>query len=162
MRRFIVSSANEIISDIKKAREKFNREISVITITSMRFVDFSEVFDEITNLIGLMFDDVEKDDDVNGLYAITDLQANDIVRFVKRTSNNAIIFVQCDGGVSRSAGVCAALRILEGWTDSGIFASRKYCPNWKCYTSVLRAGGVNRFDDSKLELNMKIFSRRLL
>lgn len=74
MRRFIVSSANEIISDIKKAREKFNREISVITITSMRFVDFSEVLDEITNLIGLMFDDVEKDDDVNGLYAITDLK----------------------------------------------------------------------------------------
>ena len=65
MRRFIVSSANEIISDIRKARKKFNGEISVITITSMRFVDFSEVLDEITNLIGLMFDDVEKDDDIN-------------------------------------------------------------------------------------------------
>ena len=71
---------------------------------------------------------------------ITKEQAKQIATFVKKHYGNVEqIIVHCEAGISRSAGVAAA--ILKYFTndDSQIFDSYKYRPNTLCYRNVLEA-----------------------
>ena len=47
------------------------------------------------------------------------------------------LIVHCDAGISRSAGVAAAVTEAEGGDPAGIFDSPYYEPNHHCYRLVL-------------------------
>ena len=87
---------------------------------------FYDIDETITTLDGLIFD------------AISDDQAKNIAHFaIDNYRMSGLFIVQCEAGISRSAGVAGA--ILKYFTDddSMIFNSRRYCPNRVCYRKVL-------------------------
>lgn len=49
------------------------------------------------------------------------------------------IIVHCDAGISRSAGVAAAIMLWKTGDDSPIFDSGRYYPNMWCYRKTLEA-----------------------
>ncbi len=66
--------------------------------------------------------------------------ADEIARFVlKWYAHVESIVVHCTEGVSRSAGVCAALMRALGADDGEIFSDRRYRPNERCYRLTLAA-----------------------
>ena len=66
--------------------------------------------------------------------------AKKIATFVMANKHNGKYFiVQCDAGVSCSAGVAAALMKYFNGDDSPIFDNPQYCPNMRCYRMVLEA-----------------------
>ena len=69
---------------------------------------------------------------------MNDEDAKKVVDFVEKNKENKII-VHCDGGISRSSAVVAA--ILKAYTgdDSRIFDSPRYSPNMWVYRKVLEA-----------------------
>lgn len=88
----------------------------------------------------LQFDDT--DCDVPGCIPISQKQAESIAAFVRRVQADESIHklvVHCEAGVSRSAGVAAA--VMKWWTgdDSTIFDNGWYKPNMLCYRMVLNA-----------------------
>ena len=48
-----------------------------------------------------------------------------------------MMIIQCDAGVSRSAGVAGALMKYYNGDDSEIFENPKYRPNMRCYRTML-------------------------
>jgi len=81
------------------------------------------------------FDDIEDGDN-----AITHGQANAIADFVKRWIDRVdTVVVHCDAGVSRSAGVGAAIMKWANNDDSLIFDNGKFCPNMRCFRFMLNA-----------------------
>ena len=84
----------------------------------------------IVGILVLWFDDVE------GVGGMTGDDAKKVHWFVERHRHLPII-VQCDAGVSRSAGVAGALMKHYNGDDSEIFDNPKYRPNMRCYRMVL-------------------------
>ena len=82
------------------------------------------------------FDDVERGAD----NCITEADALKIVSFVSETAKSQDrLIVHCEAGVSRSAGVAAAiLKALTG-DDKEVFNNPRYVPNMTCYRAVLNA-----------------------
>lgn len=88
----------------------------------------------ILRVLYLKFDDVEKGEP----NCITSEDAKKIAKFVNSLNKNTEqIIVHCGAGVSRSAGVCAAIMKYLTGDDSEIFDNPKYCPNMTCYRTVL-------------------------
>ena len=82
------------------------------------------------------FDDVEENDGEG--YCITDEDARFIVYFVKRVQDEVdLLIVHCEAGVSRSAGVAAAIMKSLYNDDTSIFENPKFRPNMTCYRKVL-------------------------
>lgn len=94
------------------------------------------------------FNDVDQ-----GSTAMKKQDAKKILRFVnEHIFNVAEIIVHCGAGVSRSAGVCAALMKILTLYDNQIFDSPKYKPNMHCYRMVLNAYfGMSFFGSTKSE-----------
>lgn len=87
-------------------------------------------------VLPIFFDDVENGEK----FAITTKDATQIAKFVKSNKDMVDkIIVHCDAGVSRSAGVCAAIMKYINGNDMPIFNSARFCPNMLCYTKVLTA-----------------------
>jgi len=106
------------ISDIGDQPNQFNRSPECLAV------------------LKLQFNDTEKPDPT----AITPTDAEKIIAFVNQYIDQTDeIIVHCEGGVSRSAGVCAALMYIITGDDQYIFDNPKFCPNMTCYTSVLTA-----------------------
>lgn len=86
----------------------------------------------------LRFNDVE-----SGEYGcITPEDGIKIKNFVNemlRFGNIDEIVVHCTAGVSRSAGVCAAIMKAITGDDMQIFRNGNFCPNMTCYKTVLEA-----------------------
>lgn len=61
-----------------------------------------------------------------------------VAQFLRRHSNMDVI-VHCDAGLSRSAGVAAAIMKHFNDDDSPVFDSGKYYPNTWCYRLTLEA-----------------------
>ena len=61
-----------------------------------------------------------------------------IVQLLKRNPG-ADILVHCDAGISRSAGIAAALLKYFTGSDDQIFRDSYYCPNTWCYRKTLGA-----------------------
>jgi len=79
------------------------------------------------------------DDRVNGKNIITDKQADQVVNFVNENLNDGIrsCIIHCTAGISRSAGVGAAIsKVINGF-DELFF--KYYIPNSVCYNKVLEA-----------------------
>ena len=116
------------------------RVIISISSTAYRFPYFNKSNPAVKAILYLSFDDVLDNEEFYGCSAISNEDAFKIVNFV----NNSIgtldidaIEVHCDAGVSRSAGVGAAiLKYLKG-DDSEIFDNPYFCPNDTCYKKVL-------------------------
>lgn len=64
--------------------------------------------------------------------------ANRIAAFLQLHQNRDVI-VHCDAGLSRSAGVAAAIMKHFNGDDSPVFDSGKYYPNMWCYRLTLEA-----------------------
>jgi protein-tyrosine phosphatase len=119
--------------------EAHNKRIAVISISdtdkeSPEFSDDSK--NGIFQRLRLHFDDVEIDDE----NCITDEQASEISDFVFKVRDEADkIVVHCEAGISRSAGVAAAIMKYLNGDDWGVFDNPRYCPNNTCYRKVLNA-----------------------
>ena len=82
----------------------------------------------------LSFDDVEGDK----ANCMTRADAEKIIKFVNEYVGKVDeIIVHCFAGISRSAGVCAALMLILTGNDMEIFNNPRFCPNMHCYRTVL-------------------------
>ena len=86
--------------------------------------------------LNLQFDDVLESEP----NCMTEEDANKIVEFVK--SANLPITVQCEGGVSRSAGVAAAIEEFYNNAISDLWKDGTHAPNEWCYKLVLNSFGI--------------------
>jgi predicted protein tyrosine phosphatase len=119
----------------RKIIEQNRYDANIISITSqpicadiknrgptlyLHFEDFD------TELPGWSIQPIQKED------------AKKIATFVIANEHNGKNFIiQCDAGVSRSAGVAAALMEYFNGDASPIFDNLQYCPNMRCYRMVL-------------------------
>lgn len=67
------------------------------------------------------------------LYPMTIEQSNEIARFVKENADVQEVYVHCEAGISRSAGLARA--IAEYYAIP--FSLQGYCPNLHCYRTLL-------------------------
>lgn len=96
----------------------------------------------IKDVLCLTFDDVETGDT-----AITEHHAEQIANFVRRWINKVdTVIVHCDAGVSRSAGIGAAIMKWANGDDSAIFNNGRFIPNMRCFRMMLNAFNVNTSD----------------
>lgn len=107
----------------------------IVSITDVQS-DFNH-FKRQANLIGVCdvkFDDVERGEE----NCITKQDAQKILAFVNRYKDVVEhIIVHCEAGVSRSAGVCAALMHILTGNDMAIFDNPRFTPNMTCYRMVM-------------------------
>lgn len=65
--------------------------------------------------------------------------AKEVYDFCKKYENDVeYILVQCDAGVSRSAGMAAALSKYYNGDDTPFFRSLGYIPNMEIYSTILK------------------------
>ena len=89
----------------------------------------------IKDVLRLSFDDVDR-----GKNSIDVKSAANIAQFVETWKDKIdLIIVHCEAGISRSAGVGAAIMKYLHGDDSLIFNSPRYAPNMLCYRRVLNA-----------------------
>lgn len=101
--------------------------------------------DALLAVLPMEFGDVLPDEPT----AMTEEQGQEIVDFVRRIRGLGAehLVVHCDGGVSRSAGVAAAIGLMIGTGDWFVFDDPWYCPNMGCYRKVLNAAMMDVDDD---------------
>lgn len=78
-------------------------------------------------------------DDLANEQGISIEQAKQIADFVKRHKDIHTMVVHCDAGISRSAGIAAAIAAWAFGNDSQIFDDPQYIPNMRCYRFMVRA-----------------------
>ena len=61
------------------------------------------------------------------------------------------IIVHCEAGVSRSSGVCAAIKKALTGNDTDIFGSLRYYPNMTCYNLVLKEFAERGYINGRFE-----------
>jgi len=125
-------------SQAKKFSYKENIEpCAIISITDAISIPVS--FNPNKNIVGILrltFDDT----DVASPYSITKRDAVNIIEFVEKYKDITDNFiVHCEAGISRSAGVAAALSKIYNGSDCDIFDNPMYKPNMLVYNIVLGA-----------------------
>ena len=108
-------------------------KIAVISIQSPKHSEEIDINENVIDILYLFFYDVDKDYPERDIFAMTEEDAERVANFTKRNITRCnTLFVSCDAGISRSAGVAAA--ILKWWdgNDSPIFKG-PYVPNMRCY-----------------------------
>ena len=131
----------------------------IVSITDVGSIPntFNYTNPHIKGVCALQFDDV----DFGEPYCITREDAEKILEFVsQRIDKVDLVIVHCEAGVSRSAGVCAALMKIFTGDDWEIFNKPRYCPNMSCYRSVLEAafGSYDEKDaNEKLRYNIAVW-----
>lgn len=134
------------------------KSYAVISINSTgESLLFSEIADRVGisdrpdfRWLSLRFDDITEDTynemmeecpeyvSSHKLKLMNKIDARKIVDFVNDFWGKTDRFiVHCDAGVSRSAGVMAAILKYKTGDDSEVFNSKMYCPNMWCYRLVL-------------------------
>lgn len=99
----------------------------------------------------LVFNDVGGSDP----NCMTREDADKIISFVNQHVNSVDeIIVHCGAGVSRSAGVCAALMMIINGNDSDIFNNSRFCPNMHCYRLVLESY-FGHYDKEPIEKKLR-------
>lgn len=143
----------------RKEAKKFSYEshdfkTAIISITDTDKADVIFEKNEINGIRAVLrvkFDDVERD--YKNEHCITKEDAENIVKFVNKNKNKVDEFiVHCEAGVSRSAGVGAAIMKALNGDDWDIFKNPLKCPNMKCYRTVLNAFiDAGYFDEDPME-----------
>ena len=112
---------------------------------------------QIIDILHLQFYDCEFGD----IGHITKEDGKKIIEFVNKYVNDIEqIVVHCESGISRSAGVCAALMKILNNDDYYIFNNPKFCPNMTCYRTVLETyfGSYNEIESNeKIAHNINIW-----
>lgn len=129
----------DVLSRSKAKALSYSSIQEPIVIISITDIDSAPVYfaknEKIKAILRLSFNDVDKD----GFGAMLSNDANSIVRFCLNWLPQTNLIVHCEAGISRSAGVCAAiLKWYEG-SDMQIFGNTYYRPNMHCYREVLNA-----------------------
>ena len=131
----------------KKASYKVDKPTIIISITDPD--KELNVFAKNPNIIGvcrLQFDDTDPDIKLKYETLMTPQDASKIKDFVDRHTDKAEqIIVHCEAGISRSAGVMAAIMRYFGYDNNCIFKSHRFSPNMYCYELTAKAFGV--YDD---------------
>lgn len=128
-----------VLSKSKAKALSYQKLLNPTVIISITDIDSKKVVfaknSQIKAVLHLSFDDVEND-----LFrAMTCDDAEKIVAFCLKWLPKTDLIVHCEAGVSRSAGVCAAiLKRYEG-SDTMIFDNPHFRPNMHCYRRVLDA-----------------------
>ena len=121
-----------------------SKENNIVDILRLSFVDADGVGD--LDVYGK----IAKEEDM-----FSDEQAKQVVDFAEKYQKYNII-VHCDAGISRSAGIGAA--ILKHYTgnDDHFFHSRWYAPNMFVYYKILKAFGDWGFieEDGEIEVDI--------
>ena len=121
---------------VKFSSKKQDNRFVIISIGNVG--DDEVVFEENSKLMAVLplnFNDIDGGDG-----SISAEQAQSVVSFVKEWENSVgLIVIHCSAGVSRSAGVCAALMLWLHGDDSPIFDNAFYKPNMRCYRTMLNA-----------------------
>lgn len=88
------------------------------------------------DVLRLSFFDISET--VGNTTPMSEVQANEVFQFVSKWKDDiGLIVVHCEAGISRSAGVAAA---LSKWiNDDDMFFFETYCPNNLVYNRVLHA-----------------------
>ena len=143
----------------RKEAKKFSCEshdfkTAIISITDTDKADVIFEKNEVNGIravLRLKFDDVERD--YKNEHCITKEDAENIVKFVNKNKNKVDKFiVHCEAGVSRSAGVGAAIMKALNGDDWDVFKNPLKCPNMKCYRTVLNAFiDAGYFDEDPME-----------
>lgn len=130
------------VDAIKYSNGKHPEKSAIISISSTfckpprMYPDRNGMQTGVQAILFLSFNDEEIGDN-----AIQELHAKQIIDFVDKMVHQVDkIIVHCDAGISRSAGVCAAIQKYLGYDDFNIFNNPKYCPNMRCYRTVLEYG----------------------
>lgn len=91
---------------------------------------------EAKNIIRFDFDDIEKNDEGK---CFTEEDAKNIVTFLNSHDLTKVdkIICSCDGGVSRSAAMAAALSLYFNGNDWNIWGNAQYVPNLTVYRTLL-------------------------
>jgi protein tyrosine phosphatase len=133
----------EVMNRTQAENTKFNNDTMVISISDT----WQENPTIRCNKVLLFNFDDEESPHPN---AMTRIEAEQIIDIVKQFKNiiNKIV-VHCGAGVSRSAGVAAALGKWLNDDDSFIFDNSKYCPNRTCYRLVLNEA-MGKIDEEEL------------
>ena len=125
------------ISDPDKSRANLNREN-----------------DSIKAKLFLFFYDIDKttQDIFKGYDPMAESDAEKICEFVNSWQDKVDeIWVNCEAGISRSAGVAAAITEHLGMDSSVIFDNTRYLPNMYCYR--LTKNAFDRIDEKEMTEN---------
>ena len=121
-------------SNIQCCLAEKNIWISIGNLPDPMYPKFDEDWPYTKARLNLAFADVNR-----GVGAITSEQAREIIEFVRDNADeDTVVMVNCTAGVSRSAGVAAALTKLALRTDKDFF--KRYSPNMLVYRTVLETG----------------------
>lgn len=84
------------------------------------------------------FHDVDRPQ--SGCVLMTEADAERIKSVVDKYKDSITqIIVHCDAGISRSAGIGAAIALYVNGDDKWVWNSWAYCPNRLCYSLMLKA-----------------------
>lgn len=146
-----VMSRSEAFNYCKSCHDTPAAIISISTPnTEYPYKVFKSDTNGVIDILDLSFADVDGQDsiDINDDYAaikelMTDKDAKRIAGFVERYKE-VLLLIHCDEGVSRSAGIAAAVLRYYTGDDAAIFDDCfSYNPNMWCYFKVLKAFGYN-------------------
>ena len=129
-----VKSRKDMVSCIKELK-KPSILISIRDVGAKRILDWNP---NLFHRIHLEFEDWDKEAD--GEIVISDLDATMIAQHVKSWNDSPVefdLYVNCEAGQSRSAGVAAAIAKYL-FDDDEIYFRIKH-PNMLCYRKVLNA-----------------------
>jgi predicted protein tyrosine phosphatase len=100
------------------------------------------------SVLRLYFDDIDLECP-EGI-PMSQKDAQDIQEFVDNWKDKVnTIIVHCAAGISRSAGVAAALSMVLNGNDNEIWDSKHYLPNTHCCSMVMKAFGMSLEDYCK-------------
>lgn len=135
--------------------------IAIISITDPHSPNACDDYkDEHLRFLRLKFNDCEIDTEYET--SMSRSQGERVAEFINSVNGWAdLIIVQCEAGVSRSAGVCAAIMKYITGDDMPIFNSPRYSPNMNCYRMTLNAlMGAECSEDElieKMKLNDSLY-----
>ncbi len=120
-------SKTSVIISIKSSWDKVDADV------------FTSDSNNVKDILRLSFDDIDVEDNADHCMQYED--GKKIAEFVDKWKDIETIIVHCDGGISRSAGVAAAImRVLEG-DDFPLFKNKNKHPNMTCYLRTLKGFG---------------------
>lgn len=157
----------KILNRNKAKRFSYDRSIEpciIISITDVESypINFCKSNQKVIAILPMKFDDV----DFGEVNCITPEDGRTIIQFVNRYIDKvSLVVVNCEAGISRSAGICAALMKIINDSDMEVFDSLKYSPNMSCYRTVLEQY-YGYYDESeanrKYEHNIRIYKEKYL
>jgi predicted protein tyrosine phosphatase len=128
-------------SKAKKESYKISKPTIIVSITDPdKNINTFADNDNIVSICRVQFDDTEPDCMLNGEIVMTEKDAEKIKNFIFTFKDKVeCIIVHCEAGISRSAGVMAAIQKFLIGDDSAIFNAFRFCPNMHCYRMTLNA-----------------------